>query len=283
LRLGSEGGAVSFWAKKPVMILGCGPAGLFAAQAALDAGYPLVIFSRRRKSEMFGAQYLHGEVPNLPAHGFTIQYLLEGTAKGYAAKVYGPESAESMASQVSPARLIGQHKAWDIREAYDRAWDRFQPYIVDTLLSAKWLDNSGWRDHSLVISSIPATQICRAELDELSHDFHVAEVWAIGDAPEKDVSCPVRMPYNTVTCNGEPSPSWYRASNVNGFHTCEWPASVKPPFTHIARVSKPLSTNCNCWTNRKTGPQVLRVGRYGTWTKGVLSHDAYDAVRARLS
>ena len=50
----------------------------------------------------------------------------------------------------------------------------------------------------------------------------------------------------------------------------------KPPLEGVAAVRKPLTTDCNCH------PDWLHVGRYGRWTKGVLSHDAYFATMARL-
>lgn len=268
--------------KKPVMILGCGPAGLFAAQAATDLGYPVQIFSRYRKSEMFGAQYLHAEVPGLEAKAFNINYILQGSTLDYAAKVYGPEGAEAMADKVSPARILGTHRAWDIREAYSRAWDRFSDSIANEFVSADWLIGMlvGRKRFSAIISSIPTSALCLDPAEPL-HRFNVAEIWAIGDAPTRNVVCPVIIPLNTVVCNGEAGPSWYRASNVNGYCSAEWPIRVRPPIRDIARVTKPISTNCNCWLDSRI--PFLRVGRYGTWTKGVLSHDAYFATRDRLS
>jgi len=58
---------VSLFSRKPkrIFILGCGPAGLFAAQAAAEMGCSAVIISKLRRSEMYGAQYLHSEIPGL--------------------------------------------------------------------------------------------------------------------------------------------------------------------------------------------------------------------------
>lgn len=273
---------MSLFGKRPVLIMGCGPAGLFAAQAAQDRGYPVVIFSRKRPSQMFGAQYLHGPIPNLYAREFTIEYILQGNAYGYAAKVYGPENAGALEDDVSPSRLLGIHKAWDIREAYTHAWERFEPLVVEAKIDHHWLDTTvpNKRDYALVVSSIPTDTLCRIG----AHQFASADIWAVGDAPERDISCPVRVGLNTVVCNGEPSPSWYRASNVGGYHSAEWPARIRPPLNHISKVSKPIHTNCTCWVRKGDLPvPFIRVGRYGTWTKGVLSHDAYHSTYARLS
>lgn len=275
--------------RKTVMILGCGPAGLFAAQAAMDLGYPVAIFSKRRKSQMFGAQYLHGPVPNIKVASFPVTYRLQGTALGYSAKVYGPERAEEMRDRVSPATILGTHRGWDIRQAYDTAWDRFEARITDVEVTPGWLKAAVGRgkEYSLVVSSIPAIGMCAAEFlgRPMNHRFDVANIWAVGDAPERAIACPVTgIPENTVLCNGESSPGWYRASNINGFRSAEWPGHSKPPLSVIAPVSKPLATDCDCWQYRGDLPlKLVRVGRYGTWTKGELSHSAYQHVWQALS
>lgn len=269
------------WRKqtKTVGVLGCGPAGLFAASAAADLGYAVRIFSRARQSEMFGAQYLHQPVPGLsePNAFSLVEYRLEGSLAGYAEKVYGPTFDPA---NVSPASLTGQHPAWNIRAAYDRAWGRWGGKVEDTAITPAWLDTTAayaaeagvWR----WIWSIPLQPFCEA-----GHTFSAREVWAKGDAPERNSYCPVSVPPWTVVCNGEKSPGWYRASNVFGYKTAEWPQEKKPPVSDVARVVKPIGNNCTCWATIGRAP-VLRVGRYGRWVKGELSHQAYERVVAWL-
>jgi hypothetical protein len=255
-------------------ILGCGPAGLFAAASAEAAGMSVRIFSKARQSRMFGAQYLHAPIPGLMADGdrFDVEYILRGTVDGYREKVYGPGSN----AETSPERLLGFHLAWDIRAAYDRAWKRYENRIEHTELRSdlvKTMAETAWRaKRTLVISSVPAPILCqRRDL----HRFGVAEIWAMGDAPEMNQYAPVTVDSNTVVCNGEDSPRWYRAANILGHRSVEWPAGVKPPVNGAARIQKPIWTNCDCL------PGVIRVGRYGTWTKGILSHQAYEEVQRR--
>jgi hypothetical protein len=107
------------------------------------------------------------------------------------------------------------------------------------------------------------------------HRFESETVWAVGDAPERGIFCPVTVPSWTVQCNGEENPRWYRASNVFGYKTCEWPGEKAPPVQDIAKVEKPISTTCDCWLDGN----YLRLGRFGTWTKGVLSHEGYYQIR----
>lgn len=246
-------------------VLGCGPAGLFAAHALIENGWDVTIFSNKRRSEMFGAQYLHEPIHGLVEHQTEVTYTLRGTPEEYRRKVYGGKEVGS----VSPESLAGQHPAWDIRAAYYDAWGqhadriRHQPEI-DNRMAGEIIKGV----FHLVVSSLPAPSICVG-----THNFKAQRVWAIGDAPERGVFSPVKPGKDIVVCDGTPFVGWYRASNVFGYNTCEWPESRKPPISNLAPLYKPISTNCTCL------PDIVRVGRYGTWTKGVLSHDAYKAAK----
>lgn len=252
---------------KRAAVLGCGPAGLFAAHALVDAGWDVTVYSNRRRSEMFGAQYLHAPVPGLAEIGTVIHYRLQGSVVAYRDKVYEGMPVES----VSPESLAGYHRAWDIRAAYYDAWERYQSLIKHTPgIGAADVEDLRGKGFRLIVSSLPAPSICMG-----LHRFQSQKVWASGDAPERGKMCPVETPADTVICNGDPAPSWYRASNVFGYNTCEWPGGTKPPLD-VAEVIKPIKTDCDCQ------PGVLRIGRYGTWTKGVLSHEAYTTVRKAI-
>jgi len=253
---------------KNVIVLGCGPAGLFAAHAVILAGMKPVIISKRRKSEMFGAQYLHRPIPYVSQGGFEVEYRLEGTPEEYAVKVYGP----NFKGRVSPEDLVGVHEAWDIRQAYSDLWIKFAPEIIPTVFNtpeelAGILEALVQElDPAHIVSSIPGPLLCQKPEE---HGFLMEEVWSIGDAPERGIFSPVTSDMNTVTCSGDLNVGWYRKANILGYNTVEWPGNRRPPFEGIASVRKPIKTNCDCL------PSVHRVGRYGKWTKGVLSHEAF--------
>ena len=253
-----------------VAVLGCGPAGLMAAQGVDDAqvdGIEIAIFSRKQKSSLYGAQYLHRPIP-----GFTtkdnfidIDYQIIGDAGMYRAKVYG----DSWPGTVSPQELGSRHAASDIRETYDRLWEKWEPYIhhIDNI-------TPGWLTYlaesfkpDLVISSVPRDMMCI-----WGHHFGFATIVAAGDAPDLgiDVGRMYPCPEGTVVCSGEPDVSWYRKSRIFGHTTVEWPANIRPPINSAAIVRKPTHHQCDCWGG------VVWVGRYGKWAKGVLSHTAYD-------
>lgn len=252
-----------------VVVLGCGPAGLFAAHAATMAGHSVQILSRARKSHMYGAQYLHAPIPELTDDSppFEVEYRLLGTAEQYAAKVYG----ETPPDFVSPQRLVGKHKAWDIRRAYDRAWNLYEGRIRDCQVNPIVMAELSTSDYDIVISTIPAQQIC---FHPERHFFKARKAWAIGDAPDRDQFAPALAGYNTVICNGTDEGSWYRASNILGHRTVEWPEGTRPPIEGIAEFTKAVGTNCDCWRDNSR-PQFWRAGRYGTWMKAMFSHHAF--------
>lgn len=259
-------------------ILGCGPAGLFAAHALIGNGWEVTIFSKKRKSHMFGAQYLHSPIPGLTeSDGVEVAYrLVGGTADEYRAKVYGPNPVTT-----SVETLGKTHQAWDIREAYDNAWDRYSHLVRETNVTPEWLGAGSGEEAGtflaasywdIVISSIPMPNLCYRKDD---HQFHATSIWAIGDAPARGQYAPYRAPANTIECNASRDVGWYRASNVFGHVTVEWPGRSKPPLPAVAEVSKPISTDCICYRGREMGFKFMPIGRYGQWSKGILSHHAY--------
>lgn len=255
-----------------ILVLGCGPAGLMAAHAAAELGHDVRIVSRKRKSEMFGAQYLHQPIGGIDCgYPAIIDYELRGTSEGYRDKVYG----NGYTGTVSPDELEQKHTGFNIRKAYDDLWDTYGHYVIDAMLTPDSIHGffDVQKDAELIISSIPAPLLCK---DPGGHRFASQEIYAIGDAPERGVFNPIKVAENTVVCNGEPDVGWYRTANVFGRSTTEWPLKRKPPVEGVARVTKPLSNECICY------PDVRRVGRYGKWQKGILSHSAYYEVHDLL-
>lgn len=249
-----------------VAVLGCGPAGLMSAQAVVDAcerrrvPYGVVIYSRKIKSPLHGCQYLHRPIPGVTQEGgHEVSYMLRGNSDDYRTKVYG----QGFMGSVSPEDLAGDHMAWDLRQTYDTLWDRWKSNVVPMDLYAGAIQELSWAD--LIISSVPRPILCKG-----GHFFNSTDIIAAGDAPELGITIPFKCPEDTVVCNAEEAPSWYRMSRVFGHTTVEWPGRVeRVPVATASSVQKPTNTNCDCW------PNVFFVGRYGKWEKGVLSSDAY--------
>jgi len=239
-----------------VAILGCGPAGLMAAHAGAMLGHDIRILSKPRKSFMHGAQYLHSPIPLASSRDpFIINYRLRGDAGIYREKVYGIDSD----LEVSPNSLSEWHEAWDIREAYDWLWTTYGDYVTPWDAEMEGLEEI-WENVDVIVSSVPRPLLCRSG----THSFSSASVWATDRAfdLEKD---------NTVICDGTKDKAWYRSSLIQGWGNTEWPEEKKPPIDedHLWKVLKPTMHNCDCQ------PEVFHVGRYGSWDKKQLSHNAY--------
>lgn len=258
---------------KPIAVVGTGPAGMSAALALRLAGVPFALFSASdQPSVIGGAQFLHHPLPLVceAKADFMIRYTSVGTEQEYQRKVYGEEPVPFVSmSNVKDGEMV---PAWSLPIAYARMWEEHGNDINVAHVDAHVLD--GWLEReqfTTVIVSCPKHMICRAHagLEPFPHEF---------------VSQPVRIMNesvlgegfdNTIIYDGTPNVSWYRTSRINGVGSTEWGAGApeKMPYKNLVTVHKPMRTNCNCYSNRD---DVLFVGRFGTWRKGELAHDAFD-------
>jgi hypothetical protein len=263
-----------------VLILGCGPAGLMAAQAVWSMGGLPHIVSIKVKSELQGAQYLHEPIPGVTgAPDGVITTLRRGTREGYATKVYGdPTLPCSWDDQVE------EREVWDLRRAYQTLWDRYQSFIIDAEIKRRNLAEFA-HNWPLVISTIPATRLCAPAWGRMMegldhHEFGWKSMYTIDYASHEVAD-------NTVLYSGAPEHSWYRASRVFGYASTEWTAPPQmfggayltperdlPRIFPLKKGIKVMGTTCDCF------PKIKRAGRFGTWRKGYLTHHAYaDALR----
>jgi hypothetical protein len=128
---------------------------LFAAQALKLHGYNPAIISKKQKSVIYGAQYLHRPIPGLSSQSPTteITTIRVGAPEVYAERVYGLGTIRT-----SWERVVPRAEAWDLRATYDRAWEEFGDDIIDwTVSPAELTEFSGQFD--LIISTIPAWAI----------------------------------------------------------------------------------------------------------------------------
>lgn len=255
-----------------IAILGCGPTGLVAAHAAYQAGHDPAVFSKKRKSFIHGAQYLHAPIEGINPIGspMKIRYVMQGEPEGYLKKVYGSKWDGSISDDLRDQ----EHLAWDIRAAYSWLWMHYSPYIFDQEFSADTFGNfydDLIRCFDLVINTIPRSALCVA-----GHFFKSTSIWALGDAPEHGQFVPMDCNLGDVIYNGLSEPSWYRLSNIFGYKTVEWPNHGKPPVEGVSKVEKPISHNCDCW------PELRHTGRFGAWNKHKMVHNSYDDVKEMI-
>lgn len=243
-----------------IAILGCGPAGLFAAHAASRLGHDITILSKPRKSFMRGAQYLHRPIPYVSSAPFQIDYRLVGSVDGYREKVYGDMSDVL----VSPETLTGFANAWDIRAAYDGVWELYGDKVEFWEADQNDLSEIV-HDFDIVINTIPRKALCRNP----EHEFRSQKVWVTDFVKPVGAFGTTVMADNLVVCSGDPGDWWYRQSRIHGWENTEFPHDRKPSTKQVWEVEKPIDTDCTCWTT------VVHAGRYGAWKKGVLSDSAF--------
>jgi hypothetical protein len=228
------------------------------------------------KSDLYGCQYLHAYIPGIGMmkDGWRpVKYQLEGPTDGYRRKVYG----DSWSGSVSPDEFGPEedHRAWDLRHAYNNLWEVWGHQVIPTEMNAVNVQSFFGDPGAITLSTLPVPTLCR---DMENHKFSSRAIWAMGSRGlnQAQYRLPYIAPDDTVQCNGWRDTAWYRAATVFGYSTLEWPGGRKPPIAGVVRVSKPLSTDCTCWQ----GPRAHRLGRFGKWEKGVLVHTAYfDALK----
>lgn len=271
-----------------VAILGCGPAGLLAAHACALDGVQFDIFSKKRKSQLYGSQYLHEPIPEISRYEdhVNVRYVTVGTPEEYRRKVHG----KWWDGHIAPEDFEPDHLAWNIRHAYDNLWQRYgrlvHNYEVPTGQELEEYQASaysvvnyhlGLSDYDLVINTMPR-DIWRVPGEE----FIYSEGWALGDAPEEGKFIPYDCEDNTIFCDGSSETSYTRLSKVFGYATVEWPHhATRPPLPGVAKVIKPLHYRANAQAPNPTA-DWLHVGRYGKFEKGVVVTDAFNDVVKKL-
>jgi hypothetical protein len=276
---------------KGIAILGTGPAGLMAAHAVSLSGRPFSLFTLPGKdgaahpSRIGGAQFIHKAIPTLVNESipdFHVTYDLRGTEEEYRRKVYGDNPHVSFVSygNVTDGEV---QPAWNLHKIYGTMWDVIagggHSVNVEKITAAtiqEWLEKDMW---DFIVSTIPRHATCLGHQGLLPnpHAFLSQDVYLMnGDY--------ANVPENTIVYNGQREPSWYRASNLQGFESVEWAESNlsnTPPWakSKIITVSKPIAHSCDCWAD---DPRMIFAGRFGKWQKGVLVHDGFVTMASAL-
>lgn len=244
---------------KSVAILGCGPSGLMVAHAADMLSWNFRIFGTKKKSMILGSQYLHKPIPGMTSGPVAIvDYHLEGTPEDYRSKVYGPSWTGTDDYEYLDE---SHHYAWNMRDTYDKMWKAYEPEIKNYTLCKE--DAPLLNNFDLVISTIPRTMWA-----EPGDVFRSTKIWIAQDS--EDRCAPFRPREFTVICDGTPDVGFYKASNIFGHCTVEWPESKKPPLDGILLVERPLSHNS------KAASDFKHLGQFGSWDPQILVTDVFD-------
>jgi threonine dehydrogenase-like Zn-dependent dehydrogenase len=250
-----------------VAVIGCGPAGLFAAKAVEDLGHSVTITSEKKRSEFYGAQYLHRPIPGFSSQApdGEIRTIRVGSAAGYADRVYQDRTRVTSWSKAHSEPV----PAWDLRKTYDAAWEHFEQQIVGFSMGVEDLEEYD-RQFDLVINTAPLWRFCISS----QHTFQSKTIF-VAPVVMSMVSDRNYVIYNGLEKNGD-NDTWYRSSQIFGHASTEFGTPLNKeaePLRHITNWDlgfKIVGSNCDCH------PNVVRAGRMGTWTPGVLTHHAYE-------
>lgn len=256
--------------------MGCGPAGLLAAEAAVQAESTteMEIFSLKKKSPIGGAQYLHTPIPRVTEEVASAMcgHIKRGTRWGYSTKVYGhPDAPTSWDSYEDGASV----EIWPMIQAYDILWRRYEDCINDVQIDRTMMLALA-REYDLVVSTVPLSSIA-----EVGCEFKSQVVWISYYRERPEMEPPVGKDF--VEWNGDPRFPYYRTSFLFGWRSYEYGHEPDPfdegvPVSAPVKIQKPLS-----YVGEPGLPgNVLAVGRYGAHRKAALIHDAYIETLARL-
>lgn len=256
---------------KTVCILGSGPAGLFAAHTTEFVGCSVVIISKKQKSPIIGAQYLHQPIMGLndpqKPDGMVGTYL-HGSKENYCRRVYGSASVGAHWQRLSEHPFFVP--AWDLRRTYDEAWERFEPVIVDQEVTSQDVDEFTM-NFDTVISTIPHWRLCDHP-DE--HQFMSVDIMVRQGIEGRPP--PRAGDESFVVYNGSETGYWYRTSRIFGHETTEGVAKYNGPMPEEEQSRwddvgyKVVGNNCDCH------PNLVRTGRHGLWERGILTHHTVE-------
>lgn len=253
-----------------VAVLGCGPAGLFAAQAFKMHGLRTAIISKKVKSNLYGAQYLHRPIPGLSSQDPTgwVKTRRQGRPEVYAERVYGLATMPT-----SWERVSAYTAAWDLRETYDRAWEQFEGDIIDHTIEPDEVTEYA-ATFDIVVSTVQRWAICTKPRD---HYFYTTPILVQQGIDLSDMDDDMNNP-DWVIYNGTHEESWYRASHIFG-HTsiearCEEHLLTNKKWEPGYKI---VGTDCDCH------PTVVKAGRMGLWERGVLTHHAFERAVEAIS
>lgn len=254
-----------------VIVIGCGPAGLAAAHAAVGLGAEVRVIAPKKMTPQNGPVTIQNPIPGISVDhpdGYIRQLVVGGSILDYRLKLYGDVNVNINGNIMRPG-----YDAWQVRAAYYKMWDLYSWMVEDGMVAPgdiQWLV----RDSDLVVCSAPAKSLCYQDCDKLlARDQECHEFRSVPIALKFSTSYP-NQPENTVIYNARKDEPWVRSSLIFGVGVTDYKVEDCPNPDLI--IQKPLGTDCDCH------PKVLRVGRYGKWHNLSWIDSAYSETRESL-
>jgi siroheme synthase (precorrin-2 oxidase/ferrochelatase) len=243
-----------------VYVIGCGPAGLAAAHAAVGLDARVTVYAPKAKTPQRGPLLIQRPIPGINTDhpdGTIHQRVIGGSILDYRYKLYGDINIGINGDMLRP-----EYHAWKHPETYDKLWDLYEHLIVPRKVSQYELFQMQ-DDADLVVSTANSNRLCRRAFPNGLHNFEFVQVAITPKAEYPD------QPDNTIIFNAGSKHSWVRSSKVFGQEVTEWSVNDFPDGPDARVIKKPISTDCNCY------PRVLRTGRFGAWKNEVWIDTAY--------
>lgn len=240
-----------------VIVIGCGPAGLAAAHAAVGLGADVEIIAPKEKTRQEGPLLMQRPIPGINTghpDGTIHQIVIGGSILDYRYKLYGDINIRINGDMLEPA-----YHAWKHRETYDELWLKYADLIRDHYVTPYEL-SSMHEQADLVVSTANIRLLCKSWTNNVHHFVNkkvaITPYTSYPDQPD-----------NTIIFNASPDTDWVRSSRIFGVPVTEWPCDKGPKGARV--ISKPISTDCNCY------PHVLRTGRFGKYHNETWIDTAY--------
>lgn len=244
---------------------------MVAAHALYMKGYDIEIGTDRMSpSVISGAQYLDQAIPGateLNPDSY-VTFMKHGKAEGYAQKIYSDPTAPTSWDKYVDGNA---YPIWYLRDTYSVLWERYKDKLfnikVDANVLAAFIDT----DADMIVVALPLVSLCVNP----EHTFFSQQVTVYPglpvNMPPKYQNLMKKDGTNWILYNGKKKYPWYRCSAINEGASVEVPGH----FEDGHQITKPLKTDCDCWSNV---PRIVRVGRYGTWEKNELVSGAWNKV-----
>jgi hypothetical protein len=256
-----------------IVVIGCGPAGLAAAHAAVGLGCRVEVFAPKSKTPQKGPLLIQRPIPGINTDhpfGTVRQIVIGGSILDYRYKLYNDINIGINGDILQPF-----YHAWNHQVTYDELWRRYSGLIHDCLIRPDEMNLlPNYAD--LVVSTANARNMCDRHPyppEYGGHEFISAEVLVTPRASYPD------QEEDTIIFNAGDEFKWVRSSRIFGNEVTEW-----LPGTEIdgaRKIWKPISSTCDCY------PRVLRTGRFGAWRNetwvDTAYWDTYNAVKSILT
>ena len=257
-----------------VIVIGCGPAGLAAAHAAVGLGASVRIIAPKKRTPQHGPVFLQRPIPGINTehpNGYIKQIVVGGSILDYRLKLYGDVNI----SITSDGILRDGIHTWSVQTAYVNMWEMYSGLIEDRALAPHHVAHL---EADLVVNTAPLPSLCLEQHKQarFRHEFLSVPVALYFETSY------LNQPENTIIYNAYDTPKWVRSSNVFGNEVTEYKPEDVPvgPGGFVEEpdriIQKPLSTNCDCH------PHVLRCGRFGEWNNMAWIDSAYYKTRTAI-